>query len=85
MHDGHIHTYSVEVSDETGLTEQSLKEYLAAKLYGDRKLSLGKAAAMAGIPKWDFPAILARFDVPYFNFPPEELARDIENARPRHR
>ena len=39
---------------------------------------------MAGVPKWDFPSILAQFGVAYFDFSPEELARDVNNARSRH-
>ena len=37
------HSYTVEVPESAGLTEQSLKEYLAAKLYGDGTLSLYEA------------------------------------------
>jgi predicted HTH domain antitoxin len=84
MQNEHISRMTVEVPDAAGLTEQSLKEYLAAKLYGDGTLSLYEAAAMAGMKKLDFPKVLKHFGVPYFNLTPEELARDIANARPRN-
>jgi predicted HTH domain antitoxin len=80
MENANTHTMTVEVPESAGLTEQSLKEYLAAKLYGDGTLSLFEAAAMAGMKKWDFPKVLKHFGVPYFNLTPEELARDIRNA-----
>lgn len=80
MQNGHTLNLTVELPDDVDLDEQSLKEYLAAKLYGDRKLSLFAAANMAGMRKWDFPKVLTRFDVPYFTLTPEELDRDIANA-----
>jgi predicted HTH domain antitoxin len=84
MQNGHFQTFEIEVPDEAGLTEQSLKEYLAAKLYGDGTLSLHDAATMARIRKWDFPKVLKRFGVPYFNLTSQELEEDIANARPRN-
>jgi predicted HTH domain antitoxin len=77
-----VHTVNlnIQVPDSAALDEQSLREYLAAKLYGDGKLSLGEAATMATLEKWDFPKVLKRFGVSYFQLTPEELARDIANA-----
>ena len=80
MDNVHTNSFTVEVPDEAGLTEESLKEHLAAKLYGDGTISLSEAAAMVGIKKWDFPKVLVKFGVPYFNMTPEELERDIRNA-----
>ena len=80
METGHRVNLTIDVPDSVALDEQGLREYLAAKLYGDAKLSLGEAAAMAGMKKWDFPKVLKRFSVPYFNLSPEELERDIANA-----
>lgn len=73
-------TLSVHIPDSIDLDEPHLNEYLAAKLYGDGKLSLAKAAEMAAVGKWDFPAVLARYDVPFFNYSPEDLIRDVRNA-----
>ncbi len=80
MSNGHSHRLTVEIPDEAGFTEQTLKEYLAAKLYGDGKLSLYEAANMAGVKKWDMPKVLVKFGVSFFNYPPEEIARDAANA-----
>jgi predicted HTH domain antitoxin len=76
MLNGHTNSFTVEVPDEAGLTEQSLKEYLAAKLYGDGTLSLGQAASMAGTDKWGFPKILTRFGVPFFNYNVEDFEKE---------
>lgn len=79
----HEHTLnlSLRVPDSAALDEQGLREYLAAKLYGDGKLSLGQAAEMAGTDKWGFPKVLSRFGVPYFNYAPEDLAKDVQSIR----
>ncbi len=84
METGHTLNLNVQVPASAALDEQGLKEYLAAKLYGDARLSLGEAAAMAGMKKWDFPKVLKRFEVSYFTLTPEELEEDIANARPRN-
>ena len=70
--------------DDLDFDSKEMTSFIAAKLYGDGKLSLGEAAKMAGVPKWDFPHILTKFGVPYFILTPDELSRDVENARPRH-
>jgi predicted HTH domain antitoxin len=74
----------LHLPDDLDFDDQMMTRFIAAKLYGYRKLSLADAAKMAGVSKWDFPHILAQFGVDYFDFSPEELARDVINARPRH-
>ncbi len=81
MQNEHTKSYTVEVPESAGLTEQSLKEYLAAKLYGDGTLSLGQAAAMVGKTKWDVPQILKRYGVPYFNYPVEDFEKEFRFSR----
>ncbi len=82
MHDAHTNTFTVDVPTTAGLTEQSLKEYLAAKLYGDGTLSLGQAATMLGKSKWDIPEILTRYGVPFFNYPVEDFEKEFRFPRP---
>ncbi|HEY3874537.1 MAG TPA: UPF0175 family protein [Candidatus Kapabacteria bacterium] len=67
---------SVQLPDDLDLDEQSLKEYLAAKLYGDGSLSLGQAASIANTDKWGMPKILCRFGVPYFNYSAEDFKKE---------
>ena len=52
----------------------------AVKLYQMGRLSSGRAAQLAGIPKVSFLQSLSRYDVPIFNITPEELKQDFENA-----
>lgn len=52
----------------------------AVKLYQMGRLSSGRAAQLAGIPKVSFLQSLSRYDVPIFNLTPEELKQDFENA-----
>ncbi|MBP9664582.1 MAG: UPF0175 family protein [Pyrinomonadaceae bacterium] len=53
---------------------------IAAKLYERGTLSLGQAAELAGMSKWDFPKVLGDYGVYYFNMSPAELAEDVKNA-----
>ncbi len=52
----------------------------AVKLYQMGKLSSGRAAQLAGIPKVSFLQSLSRYGVPIFELTNEELQRDFENA-----
>lgn len=52
----------------------------AVKLYQMGRLSSGRAAQLAGIPRVSFLQSLSRYDVPIFNLTPEELKQDLENA-----
>ena len=81
MQNEHTQSMTVEVPDAAGLTEESLKEYLAAKLYGDGTLSLGQAATMVGKTKWDIPQILNRYGVPYFNYTAEDFEKEFRFNR----
>ncbi len=81
MENANTHTMTVEVPESAGLTEQSLKEYLAAKLYGDGTLSLGQAASMLGKTKWDIPPILKRYGVPYFNYSAADFEKEFRFDR----
>jgi predicted HTH domain antitoxin len=65
------------------LKEEEKKDVLrliAAKLYERGTLSLGQAAELAGMKKWDFPKVLGEYGVYYFNMSHAELAEDVKNA-----
>ncbi len=78
----------LEVPDEVliSLKETSVefsREILmlaAVKLYQMGKLSSGRAAQLAGIPRVSFLQSLSRYGVPIFELTNEELQRDFENA-----
>ena len=52
----------------------------AVKFYQMGKLSSGRAAQLAGIPRVSFLQSLARYRVPIFDLTAEELKGDFENA-----
>ncbi len=45
------------------------------------KLSRAKAAELLELPLWDLPAPLAQYRIPWFDYPPEDLRRDLESLR----
>lgn len=53
---------------------------IAARLYERGTLSLGQAAEVAGMAKWEFARILGDYGVSYFNLSAAELAEDVRNA-----
>jgi predicted HTH domain antitoxin len=57
---------------------------LATRLYEQGKLSLGQAAEMAGYSKRTFMELLGDYGVSVFNYPPEELEQDVQNAARYH-
>jgi predicted HTH domain antitoxin len=64
-----------------GITEADARLYLAMKLFELGRLSCGKAAEVAGYSKRTFIEILGKHGISIFNYPPEELASDLVNAR----
>jgi len=69
---------SLKEDEEEFLTE--LKVLAAVKFYELKKLSLGKAAELAGLDKVDFIKLLGKYRVSIFSLSEEELVKDIENA-----
>jgi predicted HTH domain antitoxin len=77
----------IELPDEILLSLKETPEGLAreirmaaAKLYELRKLSSGRAAELAGVPRVSFLQALARYGVSIFDLTEEELALDLRNA-----
>ncbi len=54
---------------------------LALKLYETGKLSTGLAARLAGVPRITFFYLLGQHGLSPFGEEPDELARDLEDAR----
>ena len=42
------------------------------------KLSRAKAAEPLQMPLWDLSGLLAQYRIPWFDYPPEDLRRDLE-------
>lgn len=70
---------SLKESPEEFETEARL--LLAVKLFELGRISTGRAAELAGLPKVQFLHSLGRFGVSPFGDEPEELEGDLENAR----
>ena len=59
---------------------RDIRMLAAVKLYEMGRLSSGRAAQLAGIPRVSFLQSLSRYSVPIIGLSPEELKRDLENA-----
>ncbi|CAA9316695.1 MAG: hypothetical protein AVDCRST_MAG89-1439 [uncultured Gemmatimonadetes bacterium] len=69
-----------EVLAAAGLTDSNLATELAVVLYEREKLSLGRAAEVAGMSKWVFNDLLAERNIP-MHYDERELARDFATVR----
>ncbi|TAH54240.1 MAG: UPF0175 family protein [Chloroflexota bacterium] len=68
----------LRVSPESFSSEKRLQA--AVKLFAAGRVSSGKAAELAGIPRVVFLHRLAEFDVPVIDLTFEELEQDVKNA-----
>lgn len=62
------------------LSETEARRELAIVLYQREKLSLGRAAQLAGMKKFEFNELLADRDIP-MHYGMEELKQDLVTAR----
>ncbi|NUM35900.1 MAG: UPF0175 family protein [Candidatus Brocadiae bacterium] len=63
--------------DEKSLQEEAQK-ILAIQFFKDRKLSLGKAAALAGMDKEEFITLLGENKIDVYQYTQEELEEEFE-------
>ena len=73
----------IEIPDNVTLDIQEAKMILASRLYEKGEITLGHGAEMVGISKRMFIENLGKYEVSLFNYPVEELQKDLENVR-RH-
>lgn len=57
---------------------EQMKLFTAVKYYKDHKLSMGKAAELAGMKKSDFMFFLGRMGEPVVNYSIEELDNELK-------
>jgi predicted HTH domain antitoxin len=76
-------TITLKVPDALEKEHDETVRLIAAKLYESGKLTLGQAADMCGMKKWDFPAVLAKFNVNYFQYTAEDVIADVERVSKR--
>jgi predicted HTH domain antitoxin len=69
-----------DVLDSARLTVDQVRIELAAHLYAQGRLSLGKAHDLAGLSLWEFRQLLGlRHIAPHFDA--EDLSQDLETLR----
>ena len=71
-------TMTLQVPEKLEEEHEETARFLAAKLYEAGKVTLGQAAAMCGMKKWDFPAVLTQYNIPYFQYTAEDVIADVE-------
>jgi predicted HTH domain antitoxin len=49
------------------------------------RLSRARAAELLGLALWDLPAQLSEYRIPWFDYSPGDLARDLDTLRATHR
>lgn len=72
---------TVNVPENFAMNEQELSFFLAAKLFEQRMLSMGRAAEMAGVDKRTFIENAGKYGVSIFNYTAEELKEELQNAK----
>ena len=61
-----------------GVAPDEAKLVLLARLYELGRLSLGQAAQLSGYSKPTFIELLGKLGIAVIDYPPEELAREVE-------
>ena len=77
-------TLTLNLPKTVKFDERELVLILATKLYEKGKLSLGQSAELAGLSKRAFMEVLGDYGVSIFNYSPDELEKDLENAKNYH-
>jgi len=62
-----------ETEDEFG---QRIKISLAMRLYKLQKLTIGKAAQLSGLPRFEFETLLSENEIPISNLSIEDIMKD---------
>jgi predicted HTH domain antitoxin len=79
---------TIDVSDELIKLFPSIKEAkeeakqaMVFDLVRRGKISKGRAAELLGISLWNLPELLAQYDIPWFNYSPDDLKHDVETLK----
>jgi predicted HTH domain antitoxin len=79
-----MRTLVIKLPDTIDLNQKEVVMVLAARLYEMGKLSLGQAADLAGYSKATFMELLGGYGVSVFNYPVDDLDKDIQHAKDYH-
>lgn len=77
-------TLVLNIPDTIEIEDSEALMAIASRLYEKGKLSLGQAADLAGLSKRAFMEVLADYGVSIFNYSPDDLDKDIRNAKSYH-
>ena len=61
--------------------KQRIKISLAIRLYKLQKLTIGKAAQVAGLSRLQFETVLSEYEIPISNLTIEDVIADIEKLK----
>ena len=61
--------------------KQNIKTSLAMRLYRLQKLTIGKAAQLSGLSRFDFETLLSENEIPISNLTLEDVMEDIKKLR----
>jgi len=71
---------TLTIPDAANISETDAQILFAIKLFEAEKLSLGKAAEVAGLSYRTFYELLVRYGVPVATYSEEDVKTEIENA-----
>ncbi len=60
-------TLTLNVPEKLENEHEETVRFLAAKLYEGGKVTLGQAAAMVGMEKWDFAELLSKYGINFLD------------------
>jgi predicted HTH domain antitoxin len=72
---------TLNVPEAANLSETDAQLLFSIKLFEAEKLSLGKAAEVAGLSYRTFYELLIRYNIPVVSYRDDEVQMDLENAR----
>jgi predicted HTH domain antitoxin len=72
---------TLTIPDTANICEADAQILLAVKLFESKKLTLGKAAEVAGLSYRTFYELLIKYNVPIVTLTEEDVKMEIENAR----
>ncbi|HBG93478.1 MAG: hypothetical protein A2X54_05735 [Nitrospirae bacterium GWF2_44_13] len=58
--------------------KEEAKQAMVFDLVRRGKISKARAAELLGISLWNLPELLAQYDIPWFNYSPDDLKHDVE-------
>jgi predicted HTH domain antitoxin len=73
-------TLNLTVPIKSGVDQNDVVKFLAAKLYESGRLTVTQAAHMVGMRAAEFADILSQYGVSFFNYPASDIKKDVSNA-----